>query len=110
MTLSELLTLKNTQIAFIEKNWIMLVGDNAGDVMNFLQIEKYYQHIPDVDNFDDIFKFTTKQIAEKITPMAEGIKISIAQRALELIKDKTLDSISKIEAFEKALNMELIER
>jgi hypothetical protein len=110
MTLEELLTLKNTQIAFIEKNWIILTGENAENAMNFLQVEKYYQHVPDLDNFDDMFKFSPKQIIEKISPMAEGIKISIAQRAVELIKNKTLDSMSKIEALEKALNMELIER
>lgn len=110
MTVEELSTMRNTQINFFKNNWIVLEGENAQDILEMLQVDRFYVNAIDIDNFDEIFSMSPDEITETISKLPDGTKESIARRAFELIESKKLDSMKCIEALEKALNVELIDR
>lgn len=110
MTIEELQVMRNTQRKFFENNWISLDDPDAEDILRFLQVDKYYEHAINVDELDDVFTWGVDRILEDIPQMASGTKESIAYRAIELIGSRDLDSIKTIEALEKAIGCELIEK
>ena len=101
MSVEELLKMRNQQVSFFEKNWIMITGDNSADIVNFLQIEKYYKDIPGVDDIDKIFDYSPKKIISEISKLPASMKETIARRAYYLIQDKKIHDTLKIEAIEE---------
>ena len=47
--------MRNGQRDFFSENWVMLVGDNAEQALDWLQIRKYYSDIIELDDLDEVF-------------------------------------------------------
>lgn len=109
MSVEELLKMRNQQVAFFTNNWIAIVGDNAADVISFLQIERYYEHFLPTDDFDKIFSYDPEEIIEVVSVMSNNMKEAVARRAYVLFKEKKIDSIKVREAVEKATGYDLEE-
>lgn len=109
ITVDELLAMRNSQPAFFQNQWVRLVGDNAPDVMKFLQLERYYKNFNITDNFDEIFDYELDAMKETISLMSAGMKETVARRAFVLIRDGALDSVKKIQIIEDATGFELTE-
>ena len=62
------------------------------------------------ESFNELFVSSPEQIEETIGKLSAGQKKSVAFRAKQLIKDGKIDSIKVINALEKSLSIELIER
>lgn len=103
----ELLTMRNTQPAFFTNQWVRLLGDNASDVINFLQLEKYYSKTADFEDFDDIFSMTPAKIEATVETFTDSMKESFARYAVAMVANGTLDSVKKIGAIEKATGFKL---
>lgn len=108
MELSELVAMRNTDRRFFTDNWIVL-GDTedytAVELYDFLKVLKYYEKILTPNNIDTIFEMSSDNIIKVISGMSKGMKSTIASVVLQKIQSKELDSTSKINAFEDALNV-----
>ena len=103
MEYKELINMRNTYRAFFEKPWIIC----DWDVLEDLRVEQYYKNIIDLENLDDVFKKTPKELEKTLKEIPDGIKALIVDRAFELCREKKLDSLSVIETIEKTLNVDL---
>lgn len=107
MTVEELLVMRNSQRAFFEDQLIVLTGDNAADVINFLQLEKYYSHISDVEDVDKIFTTPPSKIPGVLKHFTDAAKENIARRAYDLIQQNELTDMQVIKVLEKSLGYQL---
>lgn len=106
--LSELVAMRNSDRRFFEDNWIICEDTDeysAMQIYDFLKVSKYYKNVFIPENIDTIFEKEPSQIIKTISTLSKGMKETIAVRAKEKIDAKELDSNSKIEALETALNM-----
>jgi hypothetical protein len=103
MEYKELINMRSTYRAFFERPWIIC----DWDVLEDLRVEQYYKNIIDLENLDDVFKKTPKELEKTLKEVPDGIKALIVDRAFELRREKKLDSLSVIETIEKTLNVDL---
>lgn len=109
MTVDELMTMRNSQPAFFKNGWVRLVGDNADTVKQYLQLERYYKNDLDFEDFDEVYELSADEIIAVVSELSDSMKESIARRAIDLIKDGTIDSKKKIAAIETATGFDLSE-
>lgn len=107
MELRELRAAKTSYKKFFENNWF-LIDDPA--VIEYLGVERYYKDALTYDEFDTLFDESPATITKRVEGLSDGQKASLKYRARQLIRDGGIDSISKINALEKALGVSLIER
>ena len=107
----ELQELKNAKAssnkAFFENNWFII---DDPEIIEYLGVERYYRNSLGIDEFDSLFKCTPEEAVAKVSSLPKGQKLSVVYRARKLIDDGVLDSIKMINALEKCLNVELIDR
>lgn len=109
MELSELRNAKSSAKAFFEKNWFMFDKNNEW-VITYLGLNKFYKFAVPIDEIDDIFTKSPEEIKEIVSRVSDGQKKTIAYRAMQLVADKEIDSLKVIDALEKSLGVELIEK
>lgn len=107
MELRELKSAKNTFKKFFINNWFMF---DENWVVDYLGLKQYYKNAIPVSEFDSIFNKPAKELEEFVSELTPGQKKSVAYRAKQLISENRIDSLSKIDALQKALNIELIEK
>lgn len=107
MELQELKNAKNASRAFFENNWFMI---DDPEVIAYLGVERYYKYALRFEDFDELFTKDPKEIVERVSKLSAGQKASIAYRARQMIAAREIDSIRVIEALEKSLATELVER
>ncbi len=105
--LSELKSAKNSYKAFFINNWWLF---DDPEVIEWLGMTQYYEHALNADSFDKLFEKTPEEIEKAVGLLSDGQRKSVAFRAKQLIADGTIDSIKVINALEKSLSVELIER
>ena len=109
MELQELRNAKAANKKFFERNWFMF--DEEFDwVIDYLGVRAFYKHALSIDNFDDVFKKSPKDITAFLKELGEGQKRSVSYRARQLIAEGEIDSMKVIDALEKGLGVELVEK
>lgn len=106
MELRELRNAKNTYKKFFINNWFMFEEDW---IIDYLGVRQYYKNAIRIEDFDNIFYKTPKEITQIISSMPNGQKSSVAYRARQLINDSSIDSNKAILALEEALGVPLVE-
>lgn len=109
LTVEDLMSMRNTQPAFFRNNWIMLVGDNAQDVFDYLQLGRFYKNYRSVEDFAELFAMAPEDLAEAMAEMNKEAKENVARHAYSLMQDGELDSVRLIEVIEKATGFNLRE-
>lgn len=107
LTVEDLMAMRNGQRGFFENQWIVLTGDNADDVIEFLQLERYYQQINSLDDIDNLFHCSADEIPGVLARFSPAAKETIARRAYDLVMQKELTDINMIHALEEATGFEL---
>ena len=79
-------------------------------MIDYLGVGRYYKYAVSIDDFDRIFEMSAEEIPDVVSNMSNGQKRSVAYRARQLIGDGKIDSIRVINALEKSLGVELIEK
>lgn len=102
VTVGDLIDMRNGQKRFFEEPWLVLLGDRAPVIIDYLQVGKYYKNINKLEDFDEIFNYKPSEISAVIKDLTTGTKEIIARRAYALIKEGSLDSRKMIDEIEKA--------
>lgn len=105
--ISEIIKMRNEQPAFFRNHWVYPVSDNAQEVINALQLDRYYNKLSDLKNFDDLFDYEPEQIALALRDAPQFMKENVARRCAQLVADGTLDSVAVVEAVEKATGFQV---
>lgn len=105
----ELLSMRNTQRAFFENNWLFIEDTDeyaAEDIYKALAIDKYYNSVIVGEDLEHLFTRDPKDIEETVSKLSNGIKQNIASIAKKRIETGEFDSNNRIKALEKALGLE----
>ena len=105
----ELLSMRNTQRSFFEKNWIFIQDTDeysAKDIYAALAVEKYYKNVIVGEDLDSLFTMTPDEIKETISTLSDGVKQNIASIAKGKIESGELDSINRIKALEESIGLD----
>ena len=109
MTVEELATMRNTQRAFFENNWVKVVDENADDIIRHLRLVKYYENFIDLSELEDIVQMEASDIIALISPMNKEIKDNLASEAKGMIENGDLNNLGIIRALEKAIGYSLLD-
>lgn len=115
MTIGDLRAMKATQSSFFSNQWVVILGLDDGEdssitpaeVYKTLGITKYYLNLIEPSNFEQILSWDVNTIATKVSFLSEGAKRNLVVALNEYIEKGLLDSITRIKAFEKALQCDL---
>lgn len=107
LTVEELMAMRNGQRAFFENQWIMLVDDNIDAVIEFLQLEQYYQNITSIQDIEALFQSPVHELPGVLARFSPAAKETIAQHAYSMIQDRRLTDINVIKALEETLGYDL---
>lgn len=107
MEIDELRNARNSAKKYFVNNWFMF---DEPWVLEYLGMSQYYRFAVSVNDFDKIFKMSVPDMEELLDQMPEGQKRSVAYRAKQLIAEGEIDSNKTIQALEKHLHTELVER
>lgn len=105
----ELLSMRNTQRAFFENNWIFIDDTDeyaASDIYKALAVEKYYNSVIVGEDLERLFLMEPDDIEKTVSKLSSGVKQNIASIAKERIETGEFDSNNRIKALEKALDLE----
>lgn len=100
MTIGELLTMRNSQTAFFSKNWIIVSGENADEVMDFLRAKPFYNEFYTLEEIDNILFKHPEQIKEVYKKMTDTIKQTFSMRAKELVDNGQLNDFNTVKILE----------
>lgn len=104
LELNELISLRNAYPRFFKDGWLII--DDV-EIIEYLKLQKYYENIIDIDNLDKIFDKPLEEFKSALQKLPQGFKDTVVQRARELRNEGKFDSINKVEAMEKAFNIDL---
>jgi hypothetical protein len=109
MTVADLLDMRNGSTrVFFEKNWVAILGDRADDIMEYLQIKKYYKNVYSADDIDRILtSYEPDEIEAVVAKMPASLKNTVVFRAREMKANEELDSYQAIAAVEKAVGVKI---
>lgn len=107
MPVGELLKMRNQQPDFFSMPWVKPIGESAGDVIEYLQIGKYYVAIDGINNFDEIFSYDVEDFRSIVSKLSPALKEAVARRAYSLIQTGQLDSRKMIAAVEEVTGFSL---
>jgi len=102
VTVGDLIDMRNGQKKFFEEPWIVLTGDRAPIIMEYLQIAKYYNNFNKIEDFDEIFSYEPDELKSVVSSMSDSMKEVVARRAYALVHEGSLDSNKLIVAIEES--------
>lgn len=109
MELRELRNAKSSAKKFFINNWFMFRDEDSW-IIDYLGLNQYYKNALNLKEFDKLFSKSASEIEKVVSKLSDGQKKSVAYRARQLILDGEIDSNKAINALEKSLGVELIER
>lgn len=107
---SELIKMRNEQPAFFSNHWVYPISDNAQDVIESLQLERYYKGFEGIGSLDELFDCAPEKMVEVLRNASDGVKENVARRAAQLVANGDIDSIAIIDAVEKATGLKIREQ
>lgn len=105
--LRELRAAKTSYKAYFENNWFLI---DDPDVIEYLGVSRNYADALNYEEFDKLFEMKPDEIEERISKLSKGQQASLKYRARQLVREGGIDSIKVINALERALGIELIEK
>jgi len=108
MELKQLRNAKNTNRFFFENNYF-LFDDEYSWVIDYLRVNKYYEHAISLEGYSELFTKTPNEILTIIKDMTAGQKESLALCAQEKISTGEIDSLKIVRALEEGLGVTLTE-
>ena len=107
MQVSDLIEMRNDSKYMFIANWVVLLGDRAQDIMDYLQISQYYKDVLTPDDIDSILLGDPKDLGTALRTMKEATKEALVYKAREYVKDGTIDSSKTIKAIREATGVDI---
>lgn len=107
MELRELRNARNSYKKFFINNWFMF---DEEWIIDYLGVGQYYKHAVSIEDFDSVFTQSPAKLKQTLSELSDGQKKSVAYRAMQLISENKIDSLSVISILEEALGIDLIEK
>lgn len=107
LTFGDLRTIFSSDKEFFINNWFLI--DNP-EVLEALNATRFYKNSLGIDGMETLFDNDSDTIMHIVNGLTDAQKRTVAYKARNMIVEKTLDSISKIEALEESLGILLLER
>lgn len=108
MELLQLKNAKNTNRFFFENNYF-LFDDEYSWVIDYLRVNKYYEHAISIEGYSELFTKSASEIKKAVQELTSGQRESLILCAQEKIKAGEIDSIKIVRALEEGLGVTLIE-
>lgn len=109
--ISDLREMKNSQRTFYTKNKFSIIGCvndkniTPEEIINFVGLTQYFKEDMSPDLYEVITNWTNSEIKEKIPNISTSCKQSLIVMLSTMIENDEIDSLSRIKAFEQALNV-----
>lgn len=107
MELGELKAARNSARAFFERNYFLI---DDPEIIEYLNAKQYYKDAFTVEDFENLFTSDPEEIMSLVNVLSVGQKNTLKYMAKQKIADGEIDSLKVIEALEKSLGVELVER
>ena len=107
MQVSDLLEMRNDSKYMFIANWIVLRGDRAQDILDYLQMSKYYKDVLSPDDLEEIVRGDAKELATALNSMKQSTKEALVYKARQLYKDGEIDSNKTIKAIREATGIDI---
>lgn len=110
--LAELTYMKSAHPRYLNKPVIIIIGDHAEEVVEYLGIQKLYENILTPDDLENFFRqnIDYKKLVEMLKKFPDGMKQLIIHTAREKIEANDLHDFMKIKAIEETFNIQLLDR
>ena len=102
LELGELVSMRNSQRAFFEKNWI---GINDPEVIEYLGVGKFYDNALTYEEMTELIHLPFEEMSEKIKVMPKGMRDTLKIQLAKKIRDKEIDSIKVIDFLKSELGI-----
>ena len=102
LELSELVSMRNSQRAFFENNWI---GIDDPDVVDYLNVGNYYSEALDFENLSSFMDLSVDEMREKFAHMSQGTKETLKVKVVQMLANKEIDSLKKIDFLKENLGI-----
>lgn len=99
---NELVTMKNAHRRYLTEPWLFILDE---DVVDYLGLNKVYENLLEPEEVDRFFELSSNKMREILEKAPSGLKQLIASKAIQKIKDGSLDSMSRIKVIEETLNV-----
>ena len=114
LDIRELISMRNTDKRFFTDNWIGINGSDDGeftadDIYRYLRVDVLYTNYIPPERIDEFFELNPDEMAAEIADMTPGMRDVIIAELSSRIASGTIDSVSKINALEKAFGMKFKE-
>lgn len=107
MELADLRNARTSARPFFENAWFQ-IDDPA--VIQYLGIGQYYKHTLSIEGMEELFTKSADEIERILANISSGQKQTLIYYARQKIEDHEIDSIRVVDALEKGLGVQLIER
>lgn len=105
--LGEFINLKNTDRRFITEPWIRIIEDDEIEILEYANILQYYKEIIGINNVSEILRLDFEKFKKKFDKLPDGYKNTVAEYAVDMIKNGELDSIKIKQYIEEKLDIDL---
>ena len=102
LELGELVSMRNSQRAFFEKNW---VGIDDDEILEYLGVSKFYNHALTYDELNELLDLPFNEMSEKIKLMPKGMRSNLKIQLAKKIRNKEIDSIKTIDFLKSELGI-----
>lgn len=109
MEVRELRNVKSSAKKFFENNWFVFDDENDW-VISYLGLNKFYKNAIKLDEFEDLLSKSPSEVSAIIEKLSAGQKKSLSYKVRSMVAEGKVDSLKMIDALEKALGIELIEK
>ena len=107
LELQDLRSARGVSRRFFEENWFLI---DDPEVIEYLGVERFYRNAISAEEFETLFDKPVDEIISIVSSLSNGQKRAVGYLAKKKVADGEVDSIKLIDALEKEIGMELIER
>ncbi|MBO7461967.1 MAG: hypothetical protein J6T96_05175 [Bacteroidales bacterium] len=107
MQVSDLLDMRNDSKKFFIANWVVILGDRAETILDYLQVSKYYKDVLTPEDIEEILLGDAQDLSIALTTMKDSAKNALVYQARQLYADGELDSSKTIKVIRDATGVDI---
>ena len=102
LELGELVSMRNGQRDFFEKNWL---GIDDPEIVEYLNIGQYYSNALDFEDISSFVDLSIDDMRKKLQYMPAGTKETLKIKIMQMLANDEIDSLKKINFLKESLDI-----